>query len=951
MVVLITLVLSAAVLSGMSPSAAPGSRTDGLDLPQWATGDFWEYRDDVTNVAPRAIFNLTYLDTQTTGGPFAITAEMRFTATTHATQTKLTVVGINTAAREYKLNDNNWTWENGTWTVVVIDNGGDPAVLIGDTVVTGSYKFADKCVGDRYLDMNTLDLKRDTFTCMHQVTANGGLSWTEDVTSTVVESTQGGNEAVFKPTWNAEPLQVGDKWKQNDTLTVLTDLDYVFGGDIAGQDTMTTTANYRWDFAWQVMSMGPRTIASTKSGTNKFATAAQVVRSGSYDWDYTDGTTVSSGHVKSVRYEYWYGCAGDVFDSGWYIELNYSTRIISSNHNCFENTPPKFASPPPAVITINCDELWAFKNGVDYAVSDPDPGNAGQLSYSLKKRLGTNENVLLGLSIDPDTGGIQFTPPQLDVADGYTLTINVTDHYDNGPLASETSFTLNIKNKNHAPTINQSMLKAITMNEGKTSYPDWNLTDVAHDPDMNLNPLMGNQPYDPKDRLFFNVTGNNTILVKCADGKDLNLEPSCPKIYLNAPDLKFPKNMTYNLTFKATDYYGMKAVGNLSMTVKHVNHVPAPVMNGPPEVQVESNTDVSIDLGRDFKDPDIGDLNYITGDTLVYSSDPGQNLTIVITGSNAKLMPREDWCGKENITFRATDRAGAPAKKTLTLIVQHCGPQFDIITYSPTSDPVLQEGGGPGTAYPGSVTFTIEIRAKNSPLMFKWTVEDKVTGKVYDPSIHDPSYVFETAYDEDFYNGRFFGGDTTRDYTVTVYVTNGKMDVLARTWLVTVRNTDRPPTVTSVTVYKYLETGATVTLPKSSTITYYIENGRVYKLDASAYIDDEDERIGGHVDQSRLTIEWLSDADGLHATGPSVNVVSGSTVNNTYRLKNGEIHHLVLRVTDKEGATAQLNVTLIVQSQGSTTKTTVQEAPWGILPLVLIIIAVVATIIYRTRRS
>ena len=951
MAVVIALTLSAAVLPAFSPSAAPIPRAESFDLPQWEVGNYWEFRDDVTRAFPHAIFRVTYYDSQTPGGPYNVLAEMQFTPTTQATQTKLTVVSANTAAGEFKLNHNNWTWENGTWATVVVDTGGDPGVNMGQTLQTGTYHITDKCAGEQYLVKDNLNFKRGTYSCTHQVSAGGELTWTEDINSQIVKMASSGDEGVFKPTWETMPLMVGDSWAQTNMLTVQANLDYAISGDIQGTGTLSTTTNYYWDFTWQVETVNPRIIVETRLGNNRFEKAAKVVRSGGFDWDYTDGSASYSGHVPSASSQYWYACDGEFFDAGWAIEINYSTRMISSNYVCFENTPPSFVVPPPAEITINCDELWTLINGVDYAVTDQDAGNAGILTFSLKKRLGTNENVLLGLSIDTVTGDIRFTPPQRDVANGYTLTINVTDNYDKGPLASEASFTLNIKNKNHIPTVNQTMLKDITMNEGERKFPDWTLTDAIHDPDMDLNPLMGNQPYDPMDKMFFYVTGNNTLLVKCEDGKDLNLEASCPKIYFEAPDLKFPKDRTIGLTIEANDNYGLKALGLLNVTVRHVNHAPGPVMKGPPEVYIESNTPVTIDIGPDFKDPDIGDPYYITTDSLIYSSDQGQNLTVVITSSKAKLTPKEDWCGAENITFRATDKAGAMAKKTYKIIVQHCGPQFEIISYSPKGDPVLQEGGGASTTYPGSMTFNIEIKSKNQTLMFKWKVEDKVTGKVYEPNTHDPSYVFETAYDEDFNNGRFFGGDTTRDYTVTVYVTNGKMDVVGRTWLVTVKNADRPPTVTGVTVYRYLETGATVTLPISSTFTYYIESGRVYKLDASAYIDDLDEHVGGLVDLSRLTVQWSSEADGLHATGPSVMLISGSTVNSTYRLKTGEIHHLVLRVTDKEGATGQLNVTLIIRAQGVTTKTTLQEAPWSVWPFILVIVIVVATVIYNVKRS
>jgi hypothetical protein len=581
MAIVITLALTVTVLPVLSTSAAPRPRAEGIEKPNWEVGDYWEYRNDATDSTPRAIFRITYSDYQTPGGPYDILTEMRFSAATQATQTKFTVVSINDGAKEYKLDHNNWTWENGTWALVVVDTGGDPGVSPGETVLFGPYKLTNKCVGEMYMDVNNLDLKRGTFSCIYKVDATGDLLWTEDINSNIVEATTNGIEAMLKPDWGNKPLQVHDKWVQSDILTIMTDLVYSFNGDIAGDGSMTTTIDYNWDFEWEVMSLGPKTIASTRYGTNRFDPAAQVVRSGGFDWYYTDDFASYSGHVNSAPYEYWYSCYGEGFDAGWFIELNYSTRILSSNHKCFRNSPPTFVAPPLDVIIINCDELWEFKNGIDYAVSDPDPGNAGLLSYSLKKSLGTNENVLLGLFLDPDTGDIEFTPLQHDVADGYTLTINVTDHYEKGPLSSEASFILNIRNKNHAPFVNQSLLEPIIMNEGDFYFPNWNLTQLMHDQDLDPNPLMGNQPYDPNEQLVYSVEGLGPLSLQCSNGQDFGPQHQCTKVRFYAPDGKFPKDTALKVNLTATDSFSMSARAPINFTIKHINHEPTLVILGP----------------------------------------------------------------------------------------------------------------------------------------------------------------------------------------------------------------------------------------------------------------------------------------------------------------------------------------------------------------------------------
>jgi hypothetical protein len=950
--IVIALALSVTILPIHSIVASPGPRADALDLPQWNVGDFWEYRNDVTYVAPRGIFRLLYQDSQTPGGPYDVTAEMQLTPATQATQTKFTVVDSNVGTSEIKINKNNWTWDNGSWATMVVDTGGDPGVNIGETVQYGDYVITDSCIGEMYMDLHNLNLKRGTYNCDHKIDATGMLVWTEDLSSNIVESTTNGIEAVLKPDWETKPLQVGDSWAQSNDRSIVTDSVYSFGGDIAGNGVLTTTVKYYWDFDWAVTSMNLRTIVLTKYGNTNFTNSAKVERSGGFDWDYNDGSTSSSGHVNSASSQYWYACHGVDFDAGWFIEVNYATRIINSNHKCFRNSAPIFTAPPPGIVDIRCDEQWVFKKGVDYDVVDPDPGDAGRLSFSIRKVLGTDANVLQGLTIDPDTGDIEFTPLQHDVADGYTLTIKVTDNYDKGPLGNEASFILNIRNKNHAPTVNITLPGPLLINEGERYIPSWNLSTLIHDIDLDPNPLMANQPYDPNEQVAYSIDGLGALSVQCPDGKEFGPQHQCIDIRFAAIDGKFPKDVPLKVNFTATDSFSSSAWTTISITIKHINHQPTLVNSCPTELFTDVNVPINLDLQNYFHDSDVNNPFYLTGDALVFQSRSSLELSIQVSGLYAKILPKVDWCGRGNASFRATDKSGAYAEgKSLNITVQNCGPQFDLISWSPMTDMTLQEAGTSNTIYRGQIVLSIKLNEKRGPLTYIWTVQDLSDGRTYFPATNSSGFLFKTNYDEDFYHGVFFGNDVSRIYHVSVNISDGKIQVPVMSWNLTVKNTDRAPKISGVALYKVLENGALVRVPNSPIFSYDLEIGGLYLLDVSHYISDEDEGIGngqGLQNLSRLDINWLSNEDGIDRSGPVLKIGAARTQAGYVHLQSGTAYLLSVNVTDSEGAYSQLMVSLKVNTPE---KAYTQKTDYSYLVTVVIILAVVIAVVYRIRKS
>jgi hypothetical protein len=535
--------------------AGPEPRATGEVKPNWDIGTIWVTRMDITEFDTYVLFRMGYY---TTDPAKTADAEWRNTPTNGASQSKRTLTAIN--AGEGKMTINGQGWENGTWQTVITDNTDNQDFQVGEVIDEGAYKYTSTSNGEAYYDMSNINFKRGTSTSNSKFDCTGDRTLQLTITDVYTESTSNGVDAEFKPDWATKPMNVGDSWKQTDKYTQQVNEDYAFTGDLTGGDTVSVTRNYMYDFTWTVASKAQKTIPNTWKGSTTFQDGYKITRTGKFDWDATDGTNSNSGTVTPGPYEMWYAGDGDNFDAGWGIDYNGSSRLVYSSYIAFINTAPKFDSAPPETVTINSDELWSFKESEQYAVSDPDPGLAGQLTYTLKKELPGHTGVVLkDLTIDPDTGEIAYTPTQKDVADNYQITINVTDNYDKGKLGVEATFTLNIKNKNHAPTlVSTSVMGDFSMKEGETNTPTWKLSDAFKDSDMDPNPLMANAPYDPAEKLIFSASQNGSVRVICSNGNDLTASNQCADVRFNPIDGKFPRDQPVAITFTATDKSAQK---------------------------------------------------------------------------------------------------------------------------------------------------------------------------------------------------------------------------------------------------------------------------------------------------------------------------------------------------------------------------------------------------------
>jgi len=927
--------------------AADGPRATGEVKPSWESNpsNIWEYRFDETDLSTYVYFRGTITD-----GAYTVLVEQRMTPINSATQRKWTCTGVNPTAAEYKLTQNFWWWENGTEAVVVTDNDGDPAYTNGQVLASGSYVTTQTANGDAYYNMHNLNFKRGTITANLNTNAGSGqTAWTLAEKDDITETTTNGDMTEYKPTWDTSPMQVGDTWKQLNQYTSVANYDETLSGMWSGGGKGTVTRNYFYKYDWSVASKASKTISSTKKGSTTFPEAYKTTRTGSFDWDATDGTNSNSGTVTPGPYEQWYAGDGDNFDAGWNIESNATTHIINSNYIAFINTRPAFSAEIPET-TINSDEVWNFKNGVDYAVTDPDPGIAGQLGYTIKKALGTNTNVLKNLTIDPDTGDITFTPNQKDVADLYQITINATDKYDKGPLGADKTFTLNIKNKNHAPTVTANIMQAFTMKEGETNTPTWKLSDAFHDSDMDPNPLMANAAYDTAEKLTYSVANNGSVRILCT-GADITVSNNCAAISFAAIDGKFPRDQPVAMTITATDKAGQKISGQITVTVQHVNHAPKAVKDKF-TYDMEEDTPATLELKTYFKDQDINvDNNYVTGDTWSFDHDGEAKIKVDITGSKAKMTPDQDWNGKEEITFTATDKVGAKASSVGTINVKQGEDAPKVTSVTPPSDPTIFETtDGKEASQPGFQKFTVTATdvdntvgvSMNQVLSYNWTVEDDAQ-TVFKVDTHTNEYVFTATFDCDFENGKFCGGDSSKTYYVTAHVNDGVLDVEGKKWYITVKNVNRAPVISDIEVF-IMDKGVPVPLVATTPGNYSVKYGKVVEFNVENKVTDLDILDSNQkTDLTKLTFEWNSNLVGAIGSTSKVDVGAGKKGTAPLALSAGKTHIITVRVSDQDQGSDSFAITVKVGKQPA--------APGfeGVLMVIALFVAV-GVVYYRYRK-
>jgi len=908
-----------AVLLPTVMSQGPRATTGEL-LPKWDVNNFWKYRYDDIILLNYILLSITMNDT-----PYLINVDIEMTPTNHVNIRSWTCAQVNKSSIEYKMTYTIWSSENGTYKMIITGNGGDPSpsFAVGTVLESGTYNNISTTNGDVYIDTNSLNIKRDTMQVNTKITAGTGIrAWALTKTDQITDWTSNGINAQYKPTWNTAPMKIGDSWVQTNLWTTVDVYNESLSGSLSGSDKGTITQNIHYMYSWTVAGAAKKTITYT-GGQINFPNAYQItLNSGSsFNWDVADDQGhKSNGHQSAGMYELWYGGDGDSFDCGWGIEFNKTGHVTACTYVAFVDTPPVLGPDAPQTVTINSEQVWNFGNGTNFTIT---PGAYGQISYSLKnKALGTNTNVLKDLTITPDTGQISYTPGQKDVADGYTITINATDNYPKGPMGVDYTFKLNIKDSNHPPMAVPNIISNFTISEGDAYKPSWKLSNAFHDSDMDANPLMNGQPYNLNETLTYSVSYNGSVRVLC-NGNDMIPSNQCPSSGLSfqAIDGKFPwPSIPVDMTITATDRVGLKATALLTVAVTHVNHKPYPV-KAKQTFTMEEGGMQTIDLRTWFKDQDVnsGDPNYQTFDTLSYEHSGEKHITVIKTGTKARLWfdtstdkLANHWNGQEDISFTAIDKAGAKSDPVVATIIitPVIQPPF-VVSVTPTTDPTIDEtDDGTETGHVGSIKLTIIASDydntvgvnQNQVISFNWTVEDDAQN-VYKVDTHDNMYTFTAAFNCDFTNGKFCGetkyGDTSRTYYVTAYVTDGTFDVEAHKWYVTVKDIPRTPVISGIDVFTVVGTNK-VPLTATSPGNYTISYGKVLEFDVTNQIIAPDLGIdkGQGTNIDKLTFKWTSNLVGSLGQTAKIDVGAGSKSGTaTMALGSGKAHIITVKVS------------------------------------------------------
>ncbi len=167
------------------------------------------------------------------------------------------------------------------------------------------------------------------------------------------------------------------------------------------------------------------------------------------------------------------------------------------------NHPPSFTSTP--VTTATEDELYVY----DVAVTDPDVGDVLTISMTAGPQ---------GMTIDPATGDILWTPENSQVGDN-PVTLRVED---SGGLFDTQSFAINVINVNDPPVI--SSIPPTTAAEGSlyTYDVEANDPDLGDVPTFSLDVAPSGMTIDPTTGLIqwtpeIAQVGDNPVTVRVQD--------------------------------------------------------------------------------------------------------------------------------------------------------------------------------------------------------------------------------------------------------------------------------------------------------------------------------------------------------------------------------------------------------------------------------------------------
>lgn len=875
-------------------SSAPRS---GAPVPVWTPGDAWSYHTDDKSLDAYGVIMVQIPDPKT-GLP--VDTILCNYPTSRSIDDQYTL--FEKGSTDYNMT----VWENitetGTWIMRKLV-AGQARCDAGDTVYKGTYNRTDNDSGSELMRVSNLNDDGNFLLTNSSTVYDGDLYFIITIDS-VYDTTVDVPCKDWKPDWDSAPMNANDGWREQCTQTQVYSEFWSAQGNLVGDFTDGGTYHFIYDMNWTVPSMSSQTVMD-----DTFSQSYSLQGQGTVIWDWQDLGGHTDNGKGSVQTQKWYADQGNYWDAGWAISYDSSKFLLWSTYGppIDWNNPPQVTKAPPTEIDINVGEAWEFS---DYSVKDTDPGACGAAGfvYNINATY-DGKGVLPGLKIDK-YGVLTYTPKQVDAADGYALKITVSDSCPGSSQKVDIPFTLNIKNLNHSPTADLSVMYDLWLNEGNFTVTDWSLHQVFSDLDMQKSPLTG-KAYDPQEHLVYSVTNNGTMWV--------DLDKTTGNVTFTAQDKQFPQNQNFSLLFTATDRFGAKASDGMIVHVMHRDHLPYTI-SGKPTITIDEDTSTTLDFKHYFADYDVSNPNYITSDRLYYYAWVRANISVENKGELFKLIPWANWSGQETVHLRAADTWGGYAQTDITLAVDPVNDPPTIYFQTPdktegviTMDEPPDPNYGGGHDYPRTVVLSVTaMDIDNSELVYNWTVQDPDTGDVYAWSVGSNASMmtFATAFKGAFTDGAFTGGKGTKEYLVEVTVSDGQYTVKGGSWDLLVYNIDRIPKLQGLGV-NLNRNGLMTGVLEDDYLNYSLGYGNKYQITVNGLIYDADTAL------SDLECRWDIDGGKETFSGKctdwgAINVSTGSGKGTALaRLKSGP-HIIKINVTDDLGASTELQVYLKV---------------------------------------
>jgi len=869
--------------------AAPAARA-GAPLPSWAVGDAWSYHTDDKNLNAYPIVLIQVPDPK--NPLISVDTVLCNYPTSRAIDDQYQVE----AKGAFDINQTVWdnVTEPGTWMMRKLV-AGQARCDAGDIVYQGTYNKTENNTGSQLLFATDLN-------------GDGSLtniySWTEYQGDFYFIITIDGyhSTTVDKPCqewkhgWDKSPMAVGDSWDMNCIETESYREHWASAGNLQGEFNDTGTYIYEYAVNWSVVAVASQTVMD-----DTFPEAYRVTGQGTVAWNWSDDKGHKSSGKDNVKSDKWYADQGTYWDAGWGISYDDQTFLVWSTYGppIDWNKPPQLVKAPPSEVSVYVGEAWEFS---DYTVTDTDPGACGSAGfvYFVNVSYGGGP-ILLAIEID-QFGVLTYTPVQTDAADGYTVKITVWDSCPGSAQSVAISFTLNVKNVNHPPTANPSIMTDLWLYEGENITTAWSIKDVFTDVDMQKSPLTG-KPYDLQESLTYTVQNNGTMWVY--------IDLGTGNVTYTALDKHFPANQNFSLVFTATDRSGAKVSDGMVVHVMHVDHVPQALSKNEDSITIDEDSSTTRDFKSYFTDYDVDNSNYITSDRLYYYGWARANITVENKGNLFKMSPWSNWSGEETIHLRASDMWGGTAETTVELVVRPVNDLPKVYFQTPETKDLIDmdeppdPNTGGGHDLPRTIVFSVTaMDIDDDNLLFNWTVQDVDTGDVYiwSKGSNMSMQTFRTAFQGDFMDGFFTGGADTKEYIVEVTVSDGKVTIKGGSWDILVHNVNRIPRIQGVGVEKN-KNGVLTAVLDDSYGNYTLPYGGTYEITVNGLIYDADSAL------KDMNCKWDLDQGREIFTGRcnemgAINLSTGQKKGSSLaRMGTGD-HILTLTVTDELGAQA-----------------------------------------------